>query len=201
MPALADYVVWTDATTGFKMAYPDTWVQVSADDPDTVIKIMAPSIGAAPICEVQAHPDKRFTFLPVKAQDVVQRENVSRDFWMTYLAQYNEYIIDQVADNASLGKGHASFAFARYNKDNGTVRESRRAIMFGSLYYDQLFTIECSSLDDTYDQWHLQFTDIIRSSDFKQAYSTFPQGAYRNFIGDNEITVRSQTSPKGTTQY
>lgn len=202
MTAKADYYVWQDPASGLSMSFPDTWKTVGDIDKADVITIVGPSDNNAnPRCVVKVKDDKRFVIFPVQYGPDVQKEAVSRPFWEMYLGEYSDYTLNEVYNDSGLGRWHASYALAGYMKQDGTVLERRRAIMFASLYFDKMYIVECSSLDHAYDQWHFPFMSIIKSIDFKKMYNELPTGHYRDFQKKAEKYFWSQTSPDGTTGY
>ena len=185
--AQADYFAWKDAGSGLEITFPDTWRSVSTQDRDDVLRIVAPSDNAYPLCEVKVHDDRRYVIFPVEFSSAIQRQTVSREFWDAYLGEYEDYRLDTVQDNAGLGRGFASYAYAAYTQRDGTVLEARRAIMFASLYFDKLYVVECSALEHAYEDWHFQFLDVIKSVNFEKTYNEIPSGNYfRDFTRDEE---------------
>jgi hypothetical protein len=199
--AKADYFVWSDEKTGLSITFPDTWKMQSNVNPDTIMTIAGPSENGQPVCRVDVRADRRYTIYPARYGEAVQKVAVSRPFWEKYLTQYDKHTLGNVHDGAGLGRWFASFALASYSKHFGEVMQSRKAIMFASLYRDNLYIVECSSLAHEYDRWELDFRGIIKSVDFKKAYFELPTGEYANFLDDAELYFWSQTGPEGTTAY
>lgn len=199
--AKADYYLWKHPETGMTLSIPDTWKTQNNLNPDTVFTAAGPSDNGQPLCRVDVREDKRFTIYPARYGDAVQKIAVSRPFWQSYLAQYDSYTIDRVQDGAGLGRWFASYALASYSRHFGTTLQTRRAIMFASLYNDKLYVVECSALNHAYDRWGYVFRGIIKSVDFKKAYHELPTGEYANFLQDAELYFWSQTGPEGTTAY
>jgi len=199
--ARADYFLWQDEKTGLTMSFPDTWKMQNNAGDHTIITVMGSSENDQPMCKVDAVPDKRYTIFPARYGADVQKVAVSRAFWEKYLAQYNEQRLGHVVDGAGMGRWFASYALASYSRNFGTVLQSRKAIMFASLYRDTLYVIECSSLEHAYERWESDFRGIIKSVDFKKAYHELPTGEYANFLKDAELYFWSQTGPDGTTIY
>lgn len=199
--ARADYFVWQDEKTGLSITFPDTWKVQSNANPDTILTVAGPSENGQPVCRVDARDDKRFTIYPARYGEDIQKVAVSRPFWRTYLAQYDQYNLGNVVDGAGLGRWFASYAMASYTKRFGTVYQSRSGIMFASLYRDKMYIVECSSLEHAYDRWALDFRGIIKSIDFKKAYHELPTGEYANFLKDAEMYFWAPQGPEGTTAY
>ncbi len=200
-PAKADYFDWKDEKSGLTITFPDTWKRVSNAAPDTIMTIIAPSDNDQPVCKVNVSEDKRYTIFPAEYGDAVQRVAVSKPFWEKYLGAYDDYEIGSVHDGAGLGRWFASYALASYTQRFGTVMQSRRAIMFASLYNDKLYVVECSALAHAYERWALDFKGVIKSVDFKKAYHELPTGEYANFLNEAELYFWSQTGPEGTVAY
>ena len=199
--AKADYFVWADEKTGLSLTFPDTWKLQNNTNPDTIATIAGPDDTAMPVCRVDARDDKRYTIFPARYGDSVQKVAVSETFWKAYLAQYDEYTLGAVHDGAGLGRWFASFALATYNKHFGSVLQTRKSIMFASLYRDTLYIVECSSIAHGYERWENDFRGIIKSVDFKKAFHELPTGEYANFLKESELYFWSQTGPEGTTAY
>ncbi len=199
--AYADYFVWQDSKTGLSLSYPDTWQKQTAGGADEIFQIEGPDNAANPVCKVMASKDKRYVIFPPDYGDAVQRTAVSIPFWKSYMARYDDYIIDKVYDGGGLGRWHASYATLAYNTREGTQLQQRRGIAFASLYYDNLFIVECSALNDGYGAWEKDFESIVKSIDFKKIYNERAIGEYADFITGTEQYFWAQTGPEGTTQY
>lgn len=199
--AKADYYVWKDEKSGMTATFPDTWKVQSNLHAETILTIMAPSEKDQPVCKINVRDDKRYTIFPARYGDAVQRVAVSTPFWRSYLGNYDNYNIDNAYDGAGLGRWFASYALASYSQHFGTVTQTRRAIMFASLYNDKLYVVECSSLNHAYERWAADFKGVIKSVDFKKAYHELPHGEYANFLNEAELYFWGQPGPEGTTAY
>lgn len=200
--ARADYFAWQDEKSGLTITFPDTWKMQNNAGPDTILTVAGPSLdNDQPMCRVDVRNDGRYTLFPARYGDAVQRVAVSQPFWEKYLGQYSGYTLGRMHDGSSLGRWWASFALASYNKDFGTVIQSRRAIMFASLYNDKLYVVECSAMAHGYERWDANFRGIIKSVDFKKAYHELPTGEYANFLDEAEMYFWSPSGPEGTTAY
>ncbi len=200
--AKADYFSWKDAKTGLSMTFPDTWKVQNNLNPDTIMTVMGPSDqNGQPVCRVDVRDDRRYTLFPARYGDDIQKVAVSTPFWKSFLAQYDEYNLGNVFDGAGLGRWHASYALASYSKRFGTAFQSRRAIMFASLYGDKLYVAECSAMAHEYERWDADFRGIIKSIDFKKAYHELPTGEYANFLKESEQFFWAPQGPAGTTAY
>lgn len=200
--AHADYFVWQDSKSGLSLSYPDTWKMQTAGGVNEILQIEAPSAGDNAICKVSASKDKRFTIFPPDYGDAVQRVAVSVPFWKSYMALgYDDYVIDKVYDGGSLGRWRASYATLSYNMREGTQVQSRRGIAFASLYYDNMYVVECSALANGFEKWEKDFRSVIKSIDFKKIYNERAIGEYADFITGTEQYFWAQTGPEGTAQY
>lgn len=199
--AHADYFVWQDAKSGLSMSYPDTWKKQNNRGSNEIFSIVAPSDGDDPVCKISKSDDKRYVIFPPEYGDAVQRDAVSIPFWKSYMAGYDDYVINKIYDGGGLGRWHASYATASYTKRDGTAHEARRGIMFASLYYDQLYVVECSSLAEGYENWDNNFRSIIKSIDFKKIYNERAIGEYHDFLKNTEMYFWAQSGPEGTVGY
>jgi hypothetical protein len=183
------------------MSFPDTWKKQNNRGSNEILSIVAPSDGDNPVCKISQSDDKRYVIFPPEYGDAVQRDAVSIPFWKSYMANYDDYAINKIYDGGGLGRWHASYATASYTKRDGTQRQSRRGIMFASLYYDQLYIVECSALAEGYDRWANNFRSVIKSIDFKKIYNERAVGEYHDFLKNSEMYFWAQTGPEGTVQY
>lgn len=199
--AKADYFAWKDPKSGLTLTFPDTWKMQNNIGGDTIFTAMGLSENDQPVCRVDVKEDRRYTIFPARYGDAVQKKAVSVPFWQSYLSQYDDYTLGRVHDGSGLGRWFASYALASYGKHAGTVMQSRRAIMFASLYNDKLYVVECSALAHAYEKWQSNFRGIIKSVDFKKAYHELPTGDYANFLNEAEQYFWAQTGPEGTMAY
>jgi hypothetical protein len=199
--ARADYYLWRDADSGLTISFPDTWKVQNNAKPDDIITVMGPSDNDQPVCKVTVHDDRRYVIFPPEYGRDVQKVAVSTPFWKQYLGEYDGYDLNRVYDGGGLGRWHASYALASYKAHLGTVMQTRRAIMFASLYNDKLYILECSSLNHAYEAWAPMFQSIVKSVDFKKAYHELPIGEYANFLKGADLYFWSQTGPDGTVGY
>ncbi len=199
--AQADYYLWQDAHSGLTATFPDTWQKQSNQNPDTVLTIEAPDNLGKPLCKVNVSDDRRYVIFPPKYGDAVQRDAISTDFWKSYMGLYDEYTLNQIFDGAGLGRWRASYAQGSWTLREGTVHQTRRGLMFASLYYDKLYVVECSSLNHAYEKWENDFRSIIKSIDFKKIYHERKTGDYADFLKRADKFFWSQTGPKGTIGY
>lgn len=200
--AKADYFVWQDEGTGLSLTFPDTWKVQNNVNPNTLMTVMGPSdMNGQPVCRVDVTPDRRYTIFPARYGDDVQKVVLSVPFWKTYLGNYDEYQLGNVYDGAGLGRWFASYAMASYSQRFGTAYQSRRAVMYASLYADKLYVVECSALAHEYERWDADFRGIIKSVDFKKAYHELRTGEYADFLKEAEVFFWAPQGPDGTTAY
>lgn len=200
--AKADYYVWKDPKSGLTISFPDVWKKASNQNPADVFTIIGPSgNNANPKCTVKILSDKRFVIFPPRYGRDINQVAHSRSFWEEYLGQYDDYTLYDIYDDGGLGRWHASYTLAGYTRMNGTVQERRRGIMFSSLYYDKMYTVECSAREHAYDDWHFKFMTIIKSIDFKKMYNEIPTGNYRDFLRDVDVYFWHQNSQNAVVGY
>lgn len=200
-PAVADYFLWQDPSSGLTVTFPDTWKTQNNRGVNDVLTVSAPSNGDDPTCKIEVSEDKRYMIYPVDFGDAVQREAVSIPFWKSYMANYDEYAIDKVYDGGGLGRWLASYALGSYSKRDGTAYQQRRGIMFASLYNGKTYIVECSSLNHAYERWDNDFRSIIKSIDFKKAYHERAVGDYHDFLKEADLYFWAQTGLEGTVAY
>ena len=201
LAAQADYFLWEDPKTGLTVTFPDTWKTQTNVNPDDILTISGYSADADPVCTIKAVKDGRYKMYPADFGTAVQKDAVSVPFWRDYMGHYDEYTLNKVFDGGGLGRWIASYAYASYDVRKGDIYQKRRAIMFASLYYDTLYTVECSALNHGYDLWDGNFRSVIKSIDFKKAFHNHPQGEYDNFLRDARHHFWAQTGPEGTVNY
>lgn len=199
--ARADYFVWQDDKSGLTLSFPDTWKMGNNAAPETVATILGPSDSGKPACRIDVRDDKRYVIFPTNRSDAIQRVAVSRPYWQKYLAQYDNYTIGGAYDGAGLGRGFASYAVASYGRHFGSVLQTRRAIMFASLYAGKMYVVECAALAHEYERWEADFRGIIKSIDFKKINHELPTGEYANFLKEAEMYFWAPQGPEGTTAY
>ncbi len=200
-PAYADYFLWEDPKSGLTVTFPDTWERQTVLNPDGILRIAAPSDGDDAVCTIKTYDDHRYTIFPSDYGRDVQKVAVSVPFWKSYMGHYDTYDIARVYDGGGLGRWIASYATASYATHDGTVMTNRRAIMFASLYYDTLYTVECSSYASSFEKWQRNFISVIKSIDFEKMYHGKSYGHYRNFLKDVDQYFWVQTGPEGTAAY
>lgn len=187
-PAKADYNVWTDAKTGVRLSFPDTWKQINNDLPIDVITLSVPSPNEENAeCHLQAEEDKRFMIYPNEYREAIQKTEFRGKFLDKYTAGYNDLKVIRYQDNAGLGQGFASMAIISYinpTDSDGTDVQDKGGIMAVTNYGDQVYVVECSSYLPVYKDYHAQFMDFFKSISFKKAYHESIVGDYRNFLAE-----------------
>jgi len=199
--AHADYFLWQDSKSGLTVTFPDTWKQQNNMNPATILTIEGPGNADRPVCKINKTDDKRYVIFPPEYGDAVQRVAVSTDFWKSYMGHYDEYTLNNIYDGAGLGRWRASYARGTWTVRAGDVLQLRRGVLFASLYYDQLFVVECSSLNHAYETWDYDFKSIIKSIDFKKIYHERKTGEYADFLRGADKLFWAQTGPEGSIKY
>lgn len=194
--ARADYFVWNHPQTGLQITYPDTWKQVSNQDYNDVLTVMAPSGRAHATCRVRIDDERRFLIYPPRYGDAVQKINFSDAFWDRYLQEYDNHSIDVVADEGGLGKGFASYAIASFDSAIPGPDMSRRALLFVSNYNDKLYVVECSSHADAFEEWKHLFLSVAGSVEFRKISNELTVGHYRNFLKDRNLLFKDTDGNK-----
>ena len=188
--ARADYYVWRDVNTGLSLSFPDTWRMVSNADPDDIITVMAPSGRGNAQCRVRTRADGRYAIYPPRFDWAIQKIDFSFDFWNRYLGEYDEAEIFNVQNGAGLGRGYAGYAVAAYKSPVPGPFMDRQALMFATLYHDDVFILECSAHEDAFADWKGMFLSIAKSVDFQKTNHQITSGHYRNFLDDPHINFK-----------
>jgi len=187
--AHAEYFAWQDRLSEVSVTYPDRWQSIHTQKPDEVLHIVAPGDENFASCRIRAHDDGRFKIHRKAMGDEIQRLNVSKDFWMDYVNQYDHGHVISVTDNAGLGPGFASYADMSYVTEVGP-RVFKRGFAFATIHYDKMYIFECSSAASVYDQWRDPFLSILKSVDIAPFHSQYLNGYYRNFPADGNIVIK-----------
>lgn len=188
-PARAEVFVLEDDVNGFSLSIPDSWAKITNQKPDDKLTIAGPGANDYATCRVRVREDRRFLIYPRIFADPVQQVAYSREFWNDYLGEYEEITVDAFKDDSGVGKAFASTAEASFMSTDGTpVR--KRGIMFAGLYNDRAYIVDCSSEQTLYDKWRPVFLSIIKSVDFEKTIHEYPDGHYRNFNTDKEVTIQ-----------
>lgn len=187
LTAKAEVFVWGDADTKFTMSFPDRWRVVHNQKPDDQVTIIAPGNDEA-VCRMRVHGDRRFVIYPRYLDDEVQRTNVSREFWQSYINEFDGAVLHSVTDNAGLGLGNASWADVSFITDAGP-RLQKHGIMFASIYNDKAYVFECAAAEEAFGKWQHQFLSVLKSVDMRKIRHEYVNGYYRNFMGDAPLHV------------
>ena len=182
--AQADVFVWKNYEKDISLSFPDRWGIVNNHHEDEILRIAAPAItgfGEGAKCRVRVRDDHRFQMHPISHRDEIQRVHYGLEFWDDYTTEFKHAHINQVQNNAGLGRGHASFADITFESYEHP-KMLRRGIAFVSHYQNQAHIVECSAEERSYAKWYPMFVGIIKSVDFKGS-SAFKHGFYRNFFG------------------
>ena len=186
--ARAEVFVYESDKGDYSMSYPDSWAVTENLQPDDQLTITGPGVNDYATCRVRQREDKRFLIYPVEYSSDIQRAAYSRKFWDEYLGEYEDVVVDAFKDESGLGRGFASTAEVTFKTVAGTpVR--KRGIMFGTVYHDKAYIVECASEQTLYDKWRPVFLSIIKSIDFEKKIHEFPTGEYRNFKADPAVTI------------
>jgi hypothetical protein len=189
-PAKADYFVWQDAKSGVSLSYPDTWRMISNQKPDDVVTLIGPSSTDRPICRLREREDARYTVYPVWYSAAVQHVAYDETFWEDYTAEYNDVQVHQYKDDAALGRAFASMALASYHLPApADAKDIRTSIMWGGVYYNTAYVLDCASTHASFNNWEPDFASIAKSVDTRKVIHELAIGNYtRNFINDGNVT-------------
>ena len=188
--ASAHEFYWQDDGTKLSLSFPDSWRMVHDQKADDVLTIVAPSDGAFPMCRMRVREDRRSVIYPARFSPNIQRINYSRDFWEDYIGEFRAARLDEVQDNAGLGRGFGSYAHMSFISDAGP-RMKRRGLALASIYRDKAFILECSAEASTFETWYPVFRHIASTVDFRKEMFELPGGYYRYFPGDGVIRIHN----------
>lgn len=186
--AKAEVFFYEDQDDGYTISFPDTWATVDNQKPDDKLTIAAPGAYDYAGCRVRVREDRRFVIYPGKFDSDVQKVAYSRDFWNTYLGEYNNIVVDSFKDGSGLGLGYASMAEASYETAEGAIVR-KRGVMFASLYHDHLYVVDCSSEESVYEKWRPAFLSVVKSVDFEAVRHRDKSGFYRAFEHDAQVVI------------
>lgn len=190
--AQADVFYWQDPESGASLTFPDRWLQVNNQNPGDVLTVRAPGADAFAECRLNVQPEGRFKIYPVGLSSQIQKLNFSRDYWDGYFGAYNNVTINDVRDNAGLGRGFASTASASYETAKGP-RMLKRSVAYVSYFNKHVYTVECSAENSAFDKYFNPFLSVVKSVDFKKPSNYNYTGYYRDFLKDKPLKVRGQT--------
>ncbi len=195
----ADYFVWQDVG-GLSFSFPDTWKAVTNADSDDLLTVMAPSGRGHAMCRVRVREDHRYSVYPPYYDSVIQKVDFSMGFWDRYLREYNDTEIYNIQNGAGLGRGFAGYAVAGYKSAVPGPLMDRKALMFASLYDDNVYILECSAHEDAFANWKGLFLSIAGSVNFRKGHHEILSGHYRNFMADPRIEFDG-TEGRNTVSY
>lgn len=176
----------------FSISFPDSWAIINNQKADDKLTIAGPGPNEFATCRVRVRSDRRFAIYPYDLETDVQKLAYSYEFWTTYLGEYNDVQITTFRDEAGLGNGFASMAEASFETAEGPIVK-KKAVMFASVYRNQMFAVECSAEETVYYKWKPAFLSIVKSLDFTDKRQKTPQGSYRGFLGDEPTNVLGPT--------
>jgi hypothetical protein len=184
--AYAHSYQWEDPKSGVSISFPDDWKRINAQKPDMVFSIIAPDPVAQPICSLRVQEDKRFQIYPRDYERAIQKTAYSQQFWKTYLNQFFDVTLHDVKDDAALGQGHASYAFATYqNEVMGKDLSQRRGLAFATLYQGQVYVLDCSVESSAFPKWLKAFESITKTVEFQNTSNGLLFGHYRDSLPNN----------------
>lgn len=191
--AHAEIFRWIDPDTGAELNYPDSWKRILNQKPDDKLTIAAPQYNNNDDaqCRFRQREDARFSMYPTEYDNAIQNVYYSDEFWDKYLYQYDDPIITKINNEAGLGLGHASFIEVEYDT-RAAEPVHKKAMVFASLYENNVYILECSAREEHYARWYPGFIQIAQSVDFKKTDHERIIGNYRNFIDDADIRVHGR---------
>jgi hypothetical protein len=189
--AKAEIYYWQDPVSKISITVPDTWRQTSNQKPDDVLTFVAPGFNDHASCRLRVREDRRFVVYPARFSGQVQRLNYSKDFWDKYASEFEESRVNMVTDNASFGRGFASYADISFVNEVG-LKAEKRALSFVSLYNDKAYVLECSTEVAAYDKWHNSFLSIAKSVNFRKEIHEFPAGNYRDYMKNSTVRIENE---------
>lgn len=190
--ARAEMFFYEDNDDNYTITFPDNWAIIDNQKPDDKLTIAGQGTYDYATCRVRVREDRRFVIYPGKFDSDVQKVAYSRDFWNTYLGEYNNVVVDAFKDSSGLGLGYASMAEASYETAEGPLVR-KRGLMFASLYHDHLYAVDCSSEESVYQKWRPVFLSIVKSVDFEAVRHKDRSGHYRDFDQDPTLTIEGPT--------
>ena len=187
--AQADIVYLKDRENGFSVSFPDRWRARHNQKSDDVLTVLAPGHNEHAVCRIRVRGDRRFVVYPPRFAMPVQSVAYGKDFWDTYLGEYDDVFLQTVTNVAALGDGFASYAEAFFVTAVGPAVE-KRGIMFASLHGDRAYIVDCSSTVESYEKWRKSFLSFVKSINFTRGPDAVPIGHYRNFMADRPVRIQ-----------
>lgn len=189
-PVKAEYFVVRDPETKLGAAYPDTWRRVHNQKPDEVFSFAAPGVSDFAGCRVRVRAEERFKIYPARFSDNLARTVLDKEFWEEYLAENRGYRINDLHMNTGLSRGFGSHVHANYMSYDDPGQQ-KQAVIFASLYNNNVYVVDCSSKIEVFDKWYPQFMSFIKSVSFDKQVHELPNGHYRPFMMDCPTWVRN----------
>lgn len=200
VPAHADYFAWADQKSGVSLSFPDTWKMVNNQQPNDIITVALPSGDDRAMCRVRVDKDERYAVFPNQYDSDVQKISYSQPFWDQYTASFDHVKVHEFREVTGLGKGFGSMELASYSTAPGEVPEYRTGVMFVSFYHNQAYVADCSATAQSYQKYHPQFMDFVKSIDFKKSVHELTVGNYRDFLFEwGEIEVKFPNAVSAST--
>jgi len=188
-PVQAESFFYEDRDESFTITFPDTWKRINNQKADDELTIAAPGVNDYATCRVRVRKDRRYVIYPGKFDSDVQKVAYSRDFWNTYLGEYDDVVVDTFKDHSGLGRGYASMAEASYETAEGSLVR-KRGVMFASLYHDRVYIADCSAEESVYHEWRPAFMSVVKSLDITAGVRhSKARGHYRPFDKDDKVEV------------
>ncbi len=188
-PVQAESFFYEDRDEHFTITFPDTWKRINNQKADDEVTIAAPGLRDYATCRVRVRKDRRYVIYPGKFDSDIQKVAYSRDFWNTYLGEFNDVVVDTFKDHSGLGRGYASMAEASYDTAEGTLVR-KRGVMFATLYHDRVYIADCSAEESVYHKWRPAFMSVVKSLDITAGVRhPKAQGHYRPFNQDDKAIV------------
>jgi hypothetical protein len=186
--ASAEVFKWQDPQTKLSVTFPDDWRMVGNQQPDDIITIAAPGHDDYAACRLRVREDRRFVIYPRHFADSIQRINYSRNFWETYVGEFDGAVIHETRDNGGLGNAFASWADVSFISP-GATKVQKRGIMYAGVYNDKAYIYECSAEVQAFEGWYHPFLSVLKSVDMRHEYATEVNGHYRAFQGDRKLKI------------
>lgn len=185
--ASAHIFVIGDQDDGFTVAFPEEWTPVTNQKPDDKLTIAAPGGDDVASCRVRVREDRRFMTYPPSAAATIQNAAYGKDFWSTYLNEYDRPALSSVTTGARMGQVPATQASAFYV----TPREGieKQAVMNAALYNGRAYIVECAAEADSFSRFSGAFTDIMNSLNPTKVGNGLRQSYYSDFTNDPMLII------------
>lgn len=182
--AHAKYDVWSDATMGYTLSFPETWKQQGGLPAAGRLRVLAPS-GDGANCTVFATKDRRFMIYPRDYLAEIVAQEIQWDYWEQAVSSYDDLYF--YYDNyGALGGGDARYTLVDYIDYGVEPAIRKRAQIFATIYGDLHMMTICAAPLETFDAHVAQFGQITDSIQFKPQYTPNARGYYRDFMETKE---------------